>query len=101
MAAGMRIAGLGLLLAALWCAPARADSTYTVYQCRGPSGQAATADGLTAVSPKAPLANACPASGLSSGPPSQPFGQLEGMGIFYRVPTGTRLVSYTLYRTVT
>jgi hypothetical protein len=100
MAAGMRIAVLGTLLALLACAPAAADETYTVYYCQGPSGQAASVEGLTAVSPKAPLANGCPAGGLVAGPPAQAFGQLEGMGIYYRVPQNTRLVSYTLYRTV-
>jgi hypothetical protein len=101
MAAGMRIAVVGLLLALLCCAPAAAEDTYTVYYCQGPSGQPASTAGLTAANAKAPLANACPRGGLSSGPPSgPPFGPLEGMGIIYRVPAGTRLVSYTLYRTV-
>jgi hypothetical protein len=100
MAAGMRIAGLGLLFAVLWCAPARADSTYTVSYCRGPSGQAASIDGLTAVSAKAPLANGCPAGALASGPPTGSFSNLQAIGIVYRVPAGTRLTSYTLYRTV-
>jgi hypothetical protein len=102
MAAGMRTAGLGLLLAVLWCAPASADSTYTVYYCRGPSGQPASIDGLAAPpASKAPVANGCPGSGLSSGPPMQPFAALDYLGILYAVPPGTRLASYTLYRTVT
>src|SRR4051794_11772363 len=100
MAAGMRIAVLGTLLALLACAPAAADDTYTVYYCRGPAGQAASVDGFTAISGKALLANACPGGGLSSGPPALPFESLEGMGISYRAPASTRLVSYTLYRTV-
>jgi hypothetical protein len=100
MAAGMRIAGMGLLLALIFCVPAAADDTYTVFYCRGPSGQAASVDGMTPVSGKALLANACPGSGLSSGPPALQFGNGEGMGIYYRVPPNTRLVGYTLYRTV-
>jgi hypothetical protein len=101
MAAGMRIGGLGLLLAVLACAPAQAEDTYTVYYCRGPAGQAASTDGLTAVdSTKAPLASACPGGALSAGPPTGTFNTLQPMGIVYRVPTGTRLTSYTLYRTV-
>src|SRR3954471_12988300 len=100
MAAGMRIAALGLLLAVLACASARADSTYTVYYCRGPAGQSASTDGMTAAGPKGPLANGCPGAGLSSGPPSEAFGSLEQLGILYHVPPGTRLTSYTLYRTV-
>jgi hypothetical protein len=100
MAAGMRIAGLGLVLAVLACAPARADSTYTVYYCRGPSGQSASTDGMTAAGPKGPLSSACPGNGLSSGPPTESFGSLEQLGILYHVPAGTRLVSYTLYRSV-
>ena len=97
----MRIAGLGLLVAVLACAPARADTTYTVSYCRGPAGQPASTDGLTAVSTKAPLASGCPAAALSSGPPTGSFGSLEALGMLYHVPSGTRLVSYTLYRTVT
>ena len=101
MAAGTRIAGLGLLLAVLACAPARADSTYTVYYCRGPAGQPASTDGLTAVdAAKAPLAGACPGGALSAGPPTGTFTTLQAVGIVYRVPPGTRLTSYTLYRTV-
>jgi hypothetical protein len=101
MAAGMRIAELGLLSALLACAPARAEDTYTVSYCRGPAGQAASTDGLTAVdATKAPLASACPGGALSAGPPTGTFKALNAIGIVYRVPPGTRLTSYTLYRTV-
>src|SRR4051794_29871711 len=100
MAAGMRIAVLGTLLALFACAAAAADDTYTVYYCQGPSGQAASVEGMTAINGKALLVNGCPRSGLSSGPPALPFEQLEGMGISYRVPPSTHLIAYTLYRTV-
>jgi hypothetical protein len=100
MAAGMRIAVLGTLLALLASAPAAADDTYTVYYCQGPSGQSASVEGMTAINGKALLANGCPRGGLSSGPPALPFESLEGMGISYRTPASTRLIAYTLYRTV-
>jgi hypothetical protein len=100
MAAGMRIAVLGALLALIASAPAAADETYTVYYCQGPSGQAASAEGLTPVNGKALLADGCPAGGLAAGPPALIFERGEGMGTYYRVPTNTRLVGYTLYRTV-
>jgi hypothetical protein len=100
MAAGMRIAGLGLLLAVLWCAPARADTTYTVYYCQGPSGQPASAEGFTPISGKALIAAGCPADGIASGPPALTFTQGEAMGLYYVAPPSTRLVGYTLYRTV-
>src|SRR3954471_23776433 len=100
MTAGMRIIVLGTLLALLACAAAAADDTYTVHYCQGPSGQAASDEGFTPVSGKALLASVCPAIGVASGPPALSFVQGEGLGIYYRVPPSTRLVGYTLYRSV-
>ena len=41
-----------------------------------------------------------PGGALSAGPPTGTFTTLQAVGIVYRVPPGTRLTSYTLYRTV-
>ena len=46
------------------------------------------------------IAAGCPANGIASGPPALTFTTLEAMGLYYRVPPSTRLVGYTLYRTV-
>jgi hypothetical protein len=88
---------LGLLVAP---AAARAQDTYTVHYCQDPADRAGSTEGLSAVSGAAGLNQACPAPGLSSGPPTSAFALLQGFGIRYQVPPDTQLASFVLYRTV-
>lgn len=89
------------LLALLVVVPsARAEDTYTVHYCRTPAGSAADTTAFTDINAKARVGADCPAHGVSAGPPTADFGDLEGFGIRYRVPPATRLVGYDLYRTV-
>ena len=81
----MRIAVLGLLLRA--CSRARrraADTTYTVYYCRGPAGQAASATVSPPSVARRCSPTACPGGGLVLGPAGAPVRELEGMGISTR-----------------
>jgi hypothetical protein len=91
---------LGALLALALPATARAQDTYTVHYCQAPGGGVGSVDGFSAISGAAGLGFACPAAGVSSGPPTSQFGTLEAFGIRYRVPADTRLASFVLWRTV-
>ena len=95
----MRTAGLGLLLAVLACAPARADSTYTAYYCQGPSGQAASAEGFTPVSGKALVAGRMSHERHRLGTPALTFTTGEGWGSTTRSRRHTAR-RYTLSRAV-
>jgi hypothetical protein len=91
---------LGALLALALPATARAQDAYTVHYCQAPGGGVGSVDGFSAISGAAGLGFACPAGGVSSGPPTSQFGTLEAFGIRYRVPGDTRLASFVLWRTV-
>lgn len=90
----------GVLLA-VGAAPALADDVYVAHTCRGPGGEPAAPDGWAYQGGVAARRADCLTGGeIGAGPALAPFARLDFLMWRFVAPPDTRIVGWTMYRTI-